>query len=312
MPIRDALRPPASRSYAARTRRFRRRLGDRTVTDVARAARAKPDLARADAACSGRRSRTGRSPAARPRRPPFSVFEKTRRRTPGRDDARRVTSEDIMREYLARLRAVRSQRPDVSRDARAQPARHRRRARARRRAGGRAGAQSVPRRPGGRSRTTSTCSELPTTGGSLALVDHRPRLDSRVAAGMQQGGAVVLGKANLDEFPFGDFGISTVGGTIGNAYDPSLSTAGSSGGSATAVATSLAALGFGTDTCNSLSNPAAFASLATIRDDARADQPRRRDAAQSLQRCGRTDGEVRARRRPGARPGDRARSPKIR
>ena len=107
--------------------------------------------------------------------------------------------------------------------------------------------------------------ELPTTGGALALVDHRPRVDSRVAAGMKAGGAVILGKANLDEFPFGDFGISTVGGTVGNAYDPSLSTAGSSGGSATAVATSLAALGFGTDTCNSLSNPSGFASLATIR-----------------------------------------------
>ena len=107
--------------------------------------------------------------------------------------------------------------------------------------------------------------ELPTTGGALALVDHRPRIDSRVAAGMKAGGAVILGKANLDEFPFGDFGVSTVGGTVGNAYDPSLSTAGSSGGSATAVATSLAALGFGTDTCNSLSNPAGFASLATIR-----------------------------------------------
>jgi Asp-tRNA(Asn)/Glu-tRNA(Gln) amidotransferase A subunit family amidase len=106
---------------------------------------------------------------------------------------------------------------------------------------------------------------LPTTGGSRALVDHRPRLDSRVAAGMRRAGAVMLGKANLDEFPFGDFGISTVGGTIGNAFDPTLSTSGSSGGTATAVATSLAALGFGTDTCNSLSNPASFASLATIR-----------------------------------------------
>src|SRR5262249_5755950 len=75
----------------------------------------------------------------------------------------------------------------------------------------------------------------------------------------------VLGKMNLDEFPFGDFGISTVAGTIGNAFDPSLSTAGSSGGSAVAVSTSLVALAFGTDTCNSLSNPAAFAALATIR-----------------------------------------------
>jgi Asp-tRNA(Asn)/Glu-tRNA(Gln) amidotransferase A subunit family amidase len=82
---------------------------------------------------------------------------------------------------------------------------------------------------------------------------------------MRRAGAVVLGKANLDEFPFGDFGISTVGGTIGNAFDPTLSTSGSSGGTATAVSTSLATLGFGTDTCNSLSNPAAFASLATIR-----------------------------------------------
>ena len=106
---------------------------------------------------------------------------------------------------------------------------------------------------------------LPTTGGSRALLDHRPRLDSRVAAGMRRAGAVMLGKANLDEFPFGDFGISTVGGTIGNAFNPTLSTSGSSGGTATAVATSLATLGFGTDTCNSLSNPASFASLATIR-----------------------------------------------
>src|SRR6185369_1931492 len=103
------------------------------------------------------------------------------------------------------------------------------------------------------------------TGGSRALLDDQPRLDSRVAAGMRKGGAIILGKANLDEFPFGDFGISSVGGTIGNAYDPSLSTAGSSGGSATAVSTSMVTIGFGTDTCNSLSNPAAFASLATIR-----------------------------------------------
>lgn len=40
---------------------------------------------------------------------------------------------------------------------------------------------------------------LPTTGGSLALVDHRPRLDSGMAAAMRRAGAVMLGKANLDE-----------------------------------------------------------------------------------------------------------------
>jgi amidase len=106
---------------------------------------------------------------------------------------------------------------------------------------------------------------LATTGGSKALVDHRPRLDSKMAAAMRRAGAVILGKANLDEFPFGDFGISTVAGTIGSAYDATLSVAGSSGGSATAVTSSFVTIAFGTDTCNSLSNPASFASLATIR-----------------------------------------------
>jgi amidase len=195
---------------------------------------------------------------------PFTVFEKTVSQLHDAMTRGAITSEDITRDYLARLslydrhgptfRSVLSINPRAIADARVRDAE---------RAAGRTrgpfhGVPVVYK-------DNIDAVELPTTSGSLALLDHRPRLDSRVAAGMKQGGAVVLGKANLDEFPFGDFGISTVGGTVGNAYDPSLSTAGSSGGSATAVAASLAALGFGTDTCNSLSNPSAFASLATIR-----------------------------------------------
>lgn len=194
----------------------------------------------------------------------FAVFEKSVTDLQTAMARGETTSEDIAREYLARLslydrhgptlRSVLSINPRAIADARLRDAE---------RASGRVRGpfHGVPIVLKDNIDTT----ELPTTGGSLALADHRPRLDSRVAAGMKQGGAVILGKANLDEFPFGDFGISTVGGTVGNAYDPSLSTAGSSGGSATAVAASLAALGFGTDTCNSLSNPSGFASLATIR-----------------------------------------------
>lgn len=202
-------------------------------------------------------------PPARPL-PPFTVFEKSV--TELQDAMRRgdVTSEDIVREYLARLamydrngptfRAMLSLNTKALADARASDAE---------RAAGRVRSpfHGVPVV----FKDNIDVLGLPATGGSRALLDHRPRLDAHIAAGMRAGGAIVLGKANLDEFPFGDFGISTVGGTIGNAYDPSLSTAGSSGGSATAVSASLAALGFGTDTCNSLSNPAAFASLATIR-----------------------------------------------
>jgi amidase len=202
-------------------------------------------------------------PAATPL-PRFTVFEKS---VPQLQEAMTrgdTTSEDIVREYITRLsmydrngptfRALLSLNPQVIAQARARDAE---------RAAGRVlgpfhGVPVV-------FKDNIDVLELPTTGGSRALVDHRPRLDSHVAAGMKRGGAVVLGKANLDEFPFGDFGISTVGGTVGNAYDPALSTSGSSGGSATAVTASLAALGFGTDTCNSLSNPAGFASLATIR-----------------------------------------------
>ncbi len=194
----------------------------------------------------------------------YTVFEDTVTDMQEAMEAKRVTSEDIKREYLARLtlydrhgpafRSVLSINPRALADARARDAE---------RAAGtvRGPFHGIPIVY----KDNIDAIELPTTSGSLALADHRPRLDSRVAAGMKRGGAVVLGKAILDEFPFGDFGVSTVGGWIGNAYDPSLSTSGSSGGTATAVAANLAALGFGTDTCNSLSNPAGFASLATIR-----------------------------------------------
>ena len=232
------------------------------VTEVARRLLAEPDfrgLTLVERAQIANWTRAAVAPT-----PAFSVFEKTVTDLQQAMARGIVTSEDIVRDYLTRLtlydrngptfRAVLSINPRAIADARARDAE---------RAAGRVrgpyhGVPIVLK-------DNIDATELPTTGGARALVDHRPRLDSRVAAGMKAGGAIILGKANLDEFPFGDFGISTVGGTVGNAYDPSLSTAGSSGGSATAVATSLAALGFGTDTCNSLSNPSSFASLATIR-----------------------------------------------
>jgi amidase len=196
--------------------------------------------------------------------PSFSVFEKTVEQIQEALSRGETTSEDVVREYLTRLsvydrngptfRALLALNPHVLSDTRALDAE---------RAAGRVRGpfHGIPIA----FKDNIDVLGLPTTGGSRALVDHFPKLDSRMASGMRLGGAVVLGKTNLDEFPFGDFGISTLGGTIGNAYDPSLSTAGSSGGSAVAVATSLVTLAFGTDTCNSLSNPAAFASLATIR-----------------------------------------------
>ena len=232
------------------------------VTEVARRLVREPDLRGLTPRQRAQIVNWELGPATSPS--PFTVVEKSVSQLQDAMTRGDVTSEDIVREYLARiafydrngpqLRALLALNPHAIADARARDAE-----RATGRVLGRFHGVPVV------FKDNIDAIELPTTGGSLALVDHRPRLDSRIASGMRRGGAVVLGKTNLDEFPFGDFGISSVGGTIGNAYNPSLSTAGSSGGSATAVATSMAALGFGTDTCNSLSNPAAFASLATIR-----------------------------------------------
>lgn len=240
------------------------------VSEIARQLVKAPDLRglsarqRSQIANWGLPSNDRRTAVERSQNDTFSVFEKSIAELQDAMTNGQLTSQDITREYLGRLsrydrngpafRSVLSISPRAIADARARDAE---------RAAGRVRSpfHGVPIVL----KDNIDATELPSTGGSLALLDHRPRIDSRVAAGMKNGGAVILGKANLDEFPFGDFGISSVGGTVGNAYDPSLSTSGSSGGSATAVATSLAALGFGTDTCNSLSNPSAFASLATIR-----------------------------------------------
>lgn len=231
------------------------------VTDTARRLVAEPDVR---GLTRRQRARVINWRLADAPDPPAGVVERT---APQLQDAMTrgtLTSEDIVREYLGRLatydrngpafRSMLALNPRAIVEARALDAE---------RAAGtvRGPLHGIPVA----FKDNIDVLGLPTTGGARALVDHRPRLDSRVAAGMRRAGAVILGKTNLDEFPFGDFGISSVGGTVGNAYDPSLSTAGSSGGSGTAVAASLVTLAFGTDTCNSLSNPAAFASLATIR-----------------------------------------------
>lgn len=266
IPLRDALvAPKYAAPYAADAPKIPEAGSEiARVTEVARRLVAEPDVRGLTPLQRSQIVNWRVAGAPGPAATPFTVVEKTALQIQDALTLGQTTSEDVVREYLARLslldrhgptlRSMLALNPRAIADARtldAERAAH----------GARGPLHGVPVI----FKDNIDVLGLPTTGGSRALLDHRPRLDSRVAAGMRRAGALMLGKANLDEFPFGDFGISTVGGTIGNAFDPTLSTAGSSGGTATAVASSLATLGFGTDTCNSLSNPAAFASLATIR-----------------------------------------------
>jgi aspartyl-tRNA(Asn)/glutamyl-tRNA(Gln) amidotransferase subunit A len=85
--------------------------------------------------------------------------------------------------------------------------------------------------------------------------------DALVVARLKQAGAVILGQTNMPDFAASDTNISTAGGRTGDAYDVRYSPGGSSGGTATALAANFAVVGTGTDTANSIRQPAANNSL---------------------------------------------------
>lgn len=88
--------------------------------------------------------------------------------------------------------------------------------------------------------------------------------DALVVRRLRDAGAIFLGQTNMPDFAASDTNISTAGGRTGDAYDVRYSPGGSSGGTATAVAANFAVLGTGTDTANSIRQPAANNSLVGI------------------------------------------------
>lgn len=103
--------------------------------------------------------------------------------------------------------------------------------------------------------------DMPTTAGSLALVDNAPGRDAPLVARLREAGAVILGKANLSEWANirsseSISGWSAVGGQTRNPYAPERTPCGSSSGSAVAVAIGLAPAAIGTETDGSITCPA--------------------------------------------------------
>lgn len=80
--------------------------------------------------------------------------------------------------------------------------------------------------------------DLPTSGGSLALANHRTADDAFVVRRVRDAGAVVLGKSNMHGLAAGITTISSLGGRTCNPYDPRRTPGGSSGGTGAAVAAS--------------------------------------------------------------------------
>lgn len=104
----------------------------------------------------------------------------------------------------------------------------------------------------------SHASGFPTTFGSTLLVDAVALQDSLMTARMKAAGCIVIGKTNMPEFGLGSHTYNGLFGPTRNAWDPSVSAGGSSGGAAVALAQRLLPLADGSDFMGSLRNPAAW------------------------------------------------------
>jgi amidase len=107
--------------------------------------------------------------------------------------------------------------------------------------------------------------DMPTTAGSLAMKGAQPDKDAFAVKKLRDSGALILGKANLQEFASGGISASSLGGQVKNPYDLTRTPGGSSGGTATAVASNFATAGTGSDTGGSIRSPASADNLVGLR-----------------------------------------------
>lgn len=108
--------------------------------------------------------------------------------------------------------------------------------------------------------------DLQTTGGSLALKGFVPAQDAYMVRKIREAGAIILAKSNMAEWAFSPYvTVSSIAGVTRNPYDLDRVPAGSSGGTAAAVAANLGEIGLGTDTGNSIRGPSSHNDLVGIR-----------------------------------------------
>jgi len=107
---------------------------------------------------------------------------------------------------------------------------------------------------------------FPTTAGSKMLVENMPPNDAQIIEYLKDDGIIVLAKTNMAEWAFSPRRTkSSSAGITKNAYNLDHVPAGSSGGTASGVAASLALVGLGTDTGNSVRGPSSHLSLVGMR-----------------------------------------------
>ena len=100
-----------------------------------------------------------------------------------------------------------------------------------------------------------------TTGSSNTLKDYVPFFNATAIENLNKAGAVALNKTVMDEFGMGGTGTTGHTGTVLNPWDTTRICAGSSSGSAAAVAAGVYPYALGTDTGDSIRKPAAYCGI---------------------------------------------------
>ena len=104
-----------------------------------------------------------------------------------------------------------------------------------------------------------------TTYGSPIFADNVPAVSDIMVQTIESRGGIVIGMTNTPEFGAGANTFNPVFGETRNPWNPALNAAGSSGGSAAALATGIVALATGSDLGGSLRTPASFCSVVGFR-----------------------------------------------